>query len=265
MLTVVKAGGRLVEDDDARRAVLDLLLRFEGPLVFVHGGGAMASALSRRLGIEPRMHQGRRITDAESLQVAVMVYAGWMNKRLVAELQARRRPAIGLSGADLDLIRCRRRPVGEVDWGFVGDIEAVQVEALQPLLGAGITPVVCAITHDGRGQLLNTNADTIAAAMATAFRQTTPLPVRLVYLLDRPGVLRNAEDDRSIVPLLSPADYEALNDSGAIHTGMRPKLHNAFAALQAGVDEVWLGNPDSIAAGRATRLVQSVTASTAAP
>ncbi len=265
MLTVVKAGGRLVEDDEARRSVLDLLERLEGPVVLVHGGGAMASALSRRLGIEPRMHQGRRITDADSLQVAVMVYAGWMNKRLVAELQARRRSAIGLSGADLNLIRCRRRPAGEVDWGYVGDIEAVQVETLQPLLGAGITPVVCAITHDGRGQLLNTNADTIAAAMATAFRQTTPLPVRLVYLLDRPGVLRDAEDDRTLIETLDLATYERLLREGAIHTGMQPKLHNAFAALQAGVDEVRIGNPDSVAAGTATRLVQSVTASTAAP
>ncbi len=265
MLTVVKAGGRLVEDDDARREVLDLLTRFAGPLVFVHGGGALASAMSRRLGIEPRMHEGRRITDADSLQVAVMVYAGWMNKRIVAELQARRRPALGLTGADLDLVRCRRRPAGEVDWGYVGDIEAVQVGALQPLLGAGITPVVCAITHDGRGQLLNTNADTIAAALAIAFRQTTPLPVRLVYLLDRPGVLRDAEDAQTLIGRLEHGAYERLLRAGAIHTGMKPKLHNAFAALQAGVDEVWLGNPASVAEGTATRLALSVTAQTAAP
>lgn len=265
MLTVVKVGGRLVEDDDARCALLDVVARLEGPVVLVHGGGAMASALSRRLGIEPRMHEGRRITDADSLQVAVMVYAGWMNKRLVAELQARRRAALGLSGADLDLIRCQRRPAGAVDWGYVGDIESVQVEALQPLLGAGITPVVCAITHDGRGQLLNTNADTIAARMAIAFRQTTPLPVRLVYVLDRPGVLRDAEDDRSLIETLDLATYERLLRERAIHTGMKPKLHNAFAALQGGVDEVMLGNPASVAAGKATRLALSFTAQAATP
>ncbi len=266
MLTIIKAGGRLVEDDSMRRHVLDLLDHFDGPAVLVHGGGPSATALSRRLGIEARMHEGRRITDADSLQVAVMVYAGWMNKRIVAELQARRRPALGLSGADLDFLRAQRRPPHPVDWGFVGDIEHVRVEAIQPLMGAGITPVICAITHDGTGQLLNTNADTIAAHIAIAFRQTRPLPVRLVFLFDRAGVLQDAQDERSLLPRLCRAEYERLQQAGAIHAGMKPKLHHAFAALQAGVDEVWLGNPASVAAGTATRLVpSSVPASTPMP
>lgn len=257
MLTIIKAGGRLVEDDHSRRQVLDLREHFDGPAILVHGGGPLATTLSRRLGIEPRMHEGRRITDADSLQIAVMVYAGWMNKRLVAELQARRRAALGLSGADLDLLRAQRRPPQPLDWGFVGDIEHVRTEALQPLIGAGITPVLCAITHDGTGQLLNTNADAIAAHVAIAFRQNTPLPVRLVFLFDRAGVLQNAQDEHSVVPHLCRTDYERLQQDGAIHAGMKPKLHYAFAALQAGVDEVWLGSPTTVAAGTATRLVPS--------
>ncbi len=254
MLTVVKAGGRLIEDEQMRRRVFDLLDFFWGPVVLVHGGGDMASAVSRQLGLEPRMHEGRRITDAESLRVAVMVYAGWVNKLIVAELQARGRMALGLSGVDLNLIRAQKRSPYPVDFGYVGDIVHVEASVLQPLLGSGITPVVCALTHDGKGQLLNTNADTIAASLAIALQQALPLGVRLVYVLDKPGVLLDTRDENTILRQLDLRQYHQLLVDGAIHSGMKPKLHNAFEAVRAGIGEVWIGNPDSIMGGSATCL-----------
>ena len=171
-MLILKVGGRVLEDDTQRAALVRAIAaRGRGRVVLVHGGGHMASDLSRQLGIEPRMVDGRRITGADDLRVATMVYAGWLNKRLVAELHAARRTAIGLSGADGDLIRATKRPVtpAGIDFGYVGDVEQVDVEFLRKLLKLDLTPVVCALSHDGRGQLLNTNADTIATEIAAAF------------------------------------------------------------------------------------------------
>ncbi len=249
-ILVAKVGGRLVEDEPIRHRLLDELagLRHsderagpQSPIVLVHGGGGMASAISRQLGFEPRMIDGRRVTGPDDLRVAVMVYAGWMNKLLVAELQARGRAALGLSGADGDLVRAHRRPVtpAGVDFGFVGDVDGVNAELLQNVLDIGLTPVICALSHDGRGQLLNTNADTIATEVARALT-ASGRSVRFHGYLDKPGVLLDADDEASLLAELDGARYAELRSDGRVHSGMLPKLDTAFGLLRAGVAEVRL-------------------------
>ena len=257
-LLVVKVGGRVVDDADARATLIQTLAAREGRVVLVHGGGAAASALTRALGREPVVIEGRRVTSAEDLRVAVMVYAGWTNKLLVAELAAAGRPNLGLSGADGDLVRARRRPVtpAGVDFGFVGDVERVNAPLLARLLAAGLTPVVCALSHDGAGQLLNTNADTIATELAGALAEAGE-EVRLFSCLDRPGVLLDPDDDASAIAELSEADYFALREAGRVHSGMVPKLDNAFAARERGVGGVVLGDVDGLSHLSGTVLVAS--------
>lgn len=249
-ILVVKVGGRVVEDSEARSTLLDLLASYKGRVVLVHGGGSLASEISRNLGFEPTMIEGRRVTGADDLRVAVMVYAGWLNKVLVAELSARGRTSIGLSGADGDLIRAHKRPITSkgIDFGYVGDVDAVNEGLLQRLFEAGLTPIVCAITHDGNGQLLNTNADTIASEVAISLAKKGE-QVQLFNCLDKPGVLLDAEDDESQLSELSISQYQELKQSGAIYQGMIPKLDTGYKALEQGVEQVRLGNVKGIPSG----------------
>lgn len=250
-LHITKIGGKVLEDTELLEQVLDNFVSLPGYKILVHGGGKRASALSRRLGIEPKMHNGRRITDAGALEVATMVYAGLANKTLVSRLQARGCDALGLSGADGNAILAHKRPVKDIDYGFAGDIDEVNTGLIRHLLLANTTPVFCAITHDGKGQLLNTNADTIAGQLARAL---SPFyNVQLHYCFEKPGVLYDAEDDDSLIRELSYDDYQQYQQDGIITDGMLPKLDNAFHALREGVKGVMICGPYSLN-GQGTKL-----------
>ena len=238
-ITVVKIGGALLEDDSLLDEISRAFASMEGMRILVHGGGKRASEVSRALGIEPNLRGGRRITDAKTLEVVTMVYGGWANKTLVARLQSMGCNAIGLSGADADLIRAVKRPVRDIDFGYVGDVGRVAVKTLISLLQAGLTPVFCALTHDGKGQLLNTNADTIAAEIARAL--SGEYRTRLLYCFDKNGVLRDLNDPDSTIPRMDRSTFRELQEEGIIAAGMMPKLHNAFQALEGGVEEVRIG------------------------
>ncbi len=217
------------------------------PKVLVHGGGKIASELGKQLGIEPNMVNGRRITDAETLRVVTMVYGGLLNKNLVAQLQTRGCNALGLTGADANVIPARKRAIKDIDFGFVGDVESpqhVNVAFLASLADQVITPVFAALTHDGQGNMLNTNADTIAATLAVALSQK--FDVNLVYCFEKIGVLLDVEDETSVIHHLQPDYYNKLKEQGAIFEGMLPKLDNAFAALEAGVKAVIIGDAADI-------------------
>jgi acetylglutamate kinase len=235
-LTVVKVGGAILEDAVSLSGFLDRFVALPGLKILVHGGGRAATSLAAKLGIESKMVEGRRITDAETLDIVTMVYGGLVNKNTVAALQARNCNAAGFTGADLNLVKARKRPVAEIDYGFVGDITAVQSGAFANLLQLGITPVVAPLTHDGNGQFLNTNADTMASAIAIAM--STLYEVTLIFCFEKPGVLLNADDDTSVIPQLSAGLYQSLKEQKIIHSGMIPKLDNSFAALQQGVKQV---------------------------
>jgi acetylglutamate kinase len=253
---VVKIGGNIINDPQALDAVLDHFAGLEGPKVLVHGGGKLATELAGRLGITQTMIQGRRVTDLETLRITVMVYGGLINKSIVAGLQARGIKSVGVSGADFDLIRATRRNPVPVDYGFVGDISAVNAAALNALLESGNTPVFAPLSHDGEGGLLNTNADTIAYEVAKAL--AVRFQVRLLFTFEKEGVLLDVSDDRSRVPELNPERYRELREQGKITDGMIPKLDNAFRAIEAGVSEVILGKaevlPHLIDRTRGTRL-----------
>jgi len=242
LLKVFKIGGGIIDEAPLLERFLTELARVPGPKILVHGGGKGASQLLASMGIAPRMVEGRRVTDAATLDVVTMLYAGKTNKHIVALLQQRGVNALGLSGADGDSIRAVRRPVATVDYGFVGDLHAASVntELLTRLLQAGLTPVFCAITHDGQGQLLNTNADTVASALAQALAGA--YTVELHFCFEKDGVLADVQDDRSVLTRLALADYQAMKASGAVAAGMVPKLDNAFAALAAGVQAVVIEN-----------------------
>ncbi|PSR09634.1 MAG: acetylglutamate kinase [Bacteroidetes bacterium] len=255
-LTILKIGGNVLADADQLHQTLALFTRLAGPAILVHGGGRRADELLAALGHKAQMVNGRRLTDAPTLEVVTMVYAGLLNKQLVALLQAQGCNALGVSGADGNLLRAHQRPVQDIDYGFAGDIDAVNVPAFQALLGARFAPVCCAITHDGAGQLLNTNADTIAASIATAL--APHYAVALWYCFEKPGVLLDINDDQSVIPVLDPARYAELKSQGVIHSGMLPKLDNAFATLQQGVQEVQLGNLASLTRQKATRIIFSI-------
>ena len=241
-LKIFKIGGGIIDEAPLLEQFLTELARVPGPKILVHGGGKGASQLLASMGITPRMVEGRRITDAATLDVVTMLYAGKTNKHIVALLQQRGVNALGLSGADGDSIRAVRRPMATVDYGFVGDLHAASVntELLTRLLQAGLTPVFCAITHDGQGQLLNTNADTVASAVAQALAGA--YAVELHFCFEKDGVLADVQDDRSVLARLAVADYQAMKASGAVAAGMVPKLDNAFAALAAGVQAVVIEN-----------------------
>ncbi len=251
-LTIVKVGGKVVEDPQLLNTLLDHFTSITGYKILVHGGGPLATQLADRLGVETRMVEGRRITDEETLEIATMVYAGLVNKRIVAGLQARNTNALGLTGADLDLIRARKRPVVDIDYGFVGDVEDVNTRELRLLLGENVIPVVAPLTHDGQGLLLNTNADTIASRLGIELSHY--FKVLLFYCFEKRGVLANPEDESSVLSELSKSEFAQLKNSGIISSGMIPKLTNGFDAMQNGVSEVLITNPDNFFRGRGTRL-----------
>ena len=243
-LTIIKVGGKVVEDPASLNVLLEDFAKIEGAKLLVHGGGRTATKLSADLGIEAKMVDGRRITDGETLKVVTMVYAGLVNKNIVAQLQKRQINAIGFSGADLNIIKSVKRPVKDIDYGFVGDVVGVQTKVLLSLIEQGATPVVCPITHDGNGQLLNTNADTIASELACALAKE--VDVTLVYCFEKPGVLLDANDDSTVIGTLDYDTFKQHQASGVIVEGMIPKLDNGFAAIRKGVRSVVITNTDGL-------------------
>lgn len=239
-LRIIKAGGKLIDDENRLKRFLRAFARMEGKKILIHGGGSLASRISRRLGNEPQMVDGRRITTADDIQIVTMVYAGWVNKKIVAALQSYGCPALGLSGADAGLIRAEKRPVKEINYGFVGDIKKVNGKRVQAIIDQGIAPVFSAITHDGKGQLLNTNSDTVAAEVAVAMSKY--FETELVYCFEKPGVLRDSNDDNSVISVLDEAAYHKGKRQSWFHDGMLPKLHTGFDVLKRGVATVKIGN-----------------------
>lgn len=235
-LTIIKVGGKIVEEEGSLQRLLTDFSAIPGKKLLVHGGGRSATRLAEQLGIESRMVNGRRITDAETLRVVTMVYGGLVNKNIVAGLQARDVNALGLTGADMNVIRSHKRQVKEIDYGFVGDVDEVNATFLAKLIHEDIVPVMAPLTHDKQGHLLNTNADTIAGETAKALAAL--FDVTLIFCFEKKGVLRDEHDDDSVIPHLSRADFDALVSDGTIQGGMIPKLENAFSALQAGVKKV---------------------------
>ena len=249
-LTIVKVGGKLVEDPDSLAAFLKDFALIAGNKILVHGGGRSATALAEKLGIETKMTEGRRITDAEMLKVVTMVYAGLVNKNIVAQLQKMGIDAIGLTGADMNLILSEKRPVKEIDYGFVGDVKSVNAPALLELLNQDYLPVIAPITHDGNGNLLNTNADTIAAETAKSL--SFDCNVRLIYCFEKRGVLMNEADENSLISTLDLELYRQYKNDGIIQGGMIPKLDNAFQAIAAGVKEVIITQASDVNTGKGT-------------
>lgn len=239
-LSVIKIGGNIIEDETSLHAFLKLFSNIEGKKILVHGGGKRATHFATKLGIESKMINGRRITDAETLEVITMVYGGLVNKNVVAKLQALGTDAIGLTGADSNSIQSDKRPVKEIDYGFVGDIKKVANKSIEKLLQADFTPVFCAITHDGKGQLLNTNADTIASQVAVGMSEI--YETSIYYCFELNGVLEDFNDKNSVVKILNPSVYKELLANGVISDGMIPKLDNCFDALNNGVHKVHIGN-----------------------
>ncbi|TMU55495.1 acetylglutamate kinase [Flagellimonas algicola] len=239
-LSIVKIGGNVIEDNSQLSHTLSLFSKMKGNKILVHGGGKKATEIGNKLGIKAHMINGRRITDSKSLDVAIMVYAGLVNKKIVAQLQSQGTNAIGMSGADANAIQAHKRPVKEIDFGWVGDVDGVNSNGIFNLLQAGFTPIFCALTHDGKGQLFNTNADTIAAELAIGMSglfETT-----LFYCFEKQGVLRSIEDEDSVIQHINSETYESLLEGGIIADGMLPKMHNCFHALQNKVKQVCIGN-----------------------
>jgi len=242
---VIKIGGAVVDDEAALSSVIDHCKGLQSPFIMVHGGGKRATTLAEQMGMPQTMVDGRRVTDAATLEVVVMTFAGWINTWLTAQLQAGGIDAIGLSGADANLVRARKRTVEGIDFGYVGDVESVNGEFLRTLLTAGFSPVIAPITHDGAGQLLNTNADIMASHIAAALGGQ----VSLTYVFDHAGVLRDVADATSVIPELRRADLAELVGRGIVTAGMRPKLDMAFAAIEAGVSNVRITSANNMGGG----------------
>lgn len=251
-LTLIKVGGKIVEEPDTLQALLRDFAAIEGRKLLVHGGGRSATKLAEQLGIPSRMVNGRRITDADTLRVVTMVYGGLVNKNIVAGLQALGVDALGMTGADLNILRSDKRPVKDVDYGYVGDVKEARGDMLARLIADGVVPVLAPLTHDGHGQLLNTNADTIAGEAAKALAPY--FDVTLVYCFEKKGVLRDENDDESVIPQIDKSSFERLVSDGIVQGGMIPKLENAFSAISAGVKEVVITRTDTLSAG-GTRIV----------
>ena len=243
-LSIIKIGGNIIEDDTSLNAFLKLFSNLEGTKILVHGGGKSATAMASKLGIESKMVNGRRITDKETLEVITMVYGGLVNKNMVAKLQALQIDAIGLSGADINSIKSNKRKVTNIDYGFVGDVKEVASNSIDKLIKANFTPVFCAITHDGNGQLLNTNADTIASQVAIGMSKK--YDTTIYYCFELNGVLRDINDQNSVIKYLNINTYKKLLKDGVIADGMLPKLENCFDALKNGVTEVNMGNTNML-------------------
>jgi acetylglutamate kinase len=249
-LTIIKVGGKIVEEEGTLRTLLGDFAAIQGCKLLVHGGGRSATVLAKRLGIETKMVNGRRVTDMETLAIVTMVYGGLVNKNIVAGLQAQAVNALGLTGADMNVIRSEKRPVKDVDYGYVGDVKEVNAEALCTLIRQGIVPVLAPLTHDKHGLLLNTNADTIAAEAAKALAKH--FEVTLVFCFEKKGVLRDENDDNSLIPSLDREAFGRYAAQGVIQGGMIPKLENAFAAIDAGVKQVIITKASDIHTGTGT-------------
>ncbi len=251
-LTIIKVGGKIVEDDLSLKKFLNDFSQIEGKKLLVHGGGRSATAIAERLGIKSHMVNGRRITDLETLKVVTMVYGGLVNKNIVAGLQALGVNALGLTGADMNLIRSEKRSIGDIDYGYVGDVKEVNTNILASLISQGIVPVLAPLTHDKQGNILNTNADTIAGETAKAL--AGEFNVSLVYCFEKKGVLKNEDDDDSVIPKLNQFDFEQLVQDGTIQGGMIPKLENAFDSIKSGVKEVVITSATEIGKGLGTHI-----------
>lgn len=243
-LTIIKVGGKIVEEPQTLDSLLRDFAAIDGFKMLVHGGGRSATKMAASLGIETKMIDGRRVTDAEMLQVVTMVYGGLVNKNIVAGLQGLGIDALGMTGVDMNIIRSDRRPVTTVDYGFVGDVKEVNGDALATLIRAGVVPVIAPLTHDGKGSLLNTNADTMAGETAKGL--ASHFDVKLVFCFEKAGVLRDENDDDSVISHITRDSYCNLREEGIVSGGMIPKLDNAFDAIEAGVSEVIITKASSL-------------------
>lgn len=249
-LVLIKVGGKIVEEENTLRQLLKDFAAIEGHKVLVHGGGRSATKLAAELGVETKMVNGRRITDADMLRIVTMVYGGLVNKNIVAKLQALGVNALGLTGADMNLIRSEKRPVKEVDYGYVGDVKEVNAELLAGLIKQGIVPILAPLTHDKEGHLLNTNADTIAGEAAKALAKY--FEITLMFCFEKKGVLMDENDDESVIPEIDREAFKKYVDEGIIQGGMIPKLENAFQAIDAGVRRVVITQASEINNGTGT-------------
>ncbi len=239
-ITVLKVGGAVVENPESLAQLIRDFAAIEGPKVLVHGGGRSATAMATRLGIETQMVEGRRVTDDEMLRVVTMVYGGLVNKNIVAQLQAAGVNALGLTGADMDIIRSHKRPLKNgIDYGWVGDVDRADGNRLATLLREGITPVIAPLTHNGEGRLLNTNADTMAQTVACALAPYFQVTLRFAF--EKRGVMRDPDDPESLIPHITENDFIKLRNEGIVSGGMLPKLENAFEAIRQGVTQVVIG------------------------
>ena len=245
-LLVIKIGGNIIDDEAKLSSFLKSFAAVKGKKILIHGGGKVATKIGDKLGIESKYVDGRRITDADTIDVVTMVYGGLVNKKVVAQLQAVGCNAIGVTGADMNLLPALKRPVKEIDYGFVGDVKSNEIPSAnwQVLLDNGFIPVVAPLTHDGKGQILNTNADTIAQETAKAL--SSSYEVSLIYSFEKAGVLLDANDDSTVISTINPASYEQLKTRQKIFAGMIPKLDNAFAALDNGVKKVIIGKAEEL-------------------
>lgn len=254
-LTLIKVGGKIVEEPDTLQELLKAFTRIPGHKVLVHGGGRSATKIASRLGVESVMVNGRRVTDAEMLKIVTMVYGGLVSKNIVAGLQALSVNALGMTGADMNIILSEKRPVKDVDYGFVGDVKTVRGDMLATLIRTGVVPVLAPLTHDGKGQLLNTNADTIAGETAKAL--ASYFDVTLVFCFEKKGVLKDENDSDSVIPVINRTQFEQYVKDGIVQGGMIPKLENAFQAIDAGVKEVIITQADSrLSPTAGTRIVR---------
>ncbi|GHT29968.1 acetylglutamate kinase [Bacteroidia bacterium] len=251
-LTLIKVGGKIVEEEDTLRLLLRDFAAIQGYKVLVHGGGRSATQLATRLGVESKMVNGRRVTDAETLRIVTMVYGGLVNKQIVAGLQATGVNALGLTGADMNLIRSDKRPVKEVDYGYVGDVKEVNADLLVSLIRRNIVPVLAPLTHDKQGNMLNTNADTIAGETAKVLAPY--FDITLIYCFEKKGVLRDEKDDDSVIPTIDRITFQQYVGEGIIQGGMIPKLENAFEAIDAGVKQVIITQASEIHTNTGTHI-----------
>lgn len=254
MLKIIKIGGGIIDDEVSLKQFLQDFSQVEGPKILIHGGGRGANQQLKRMGIEPKMIEGRRITDLETLEVVTGFYAGVTNKTIVANLQFNKVNAIGISGPDGNAIRGMKRPVKTIDYGFVGDLNSnsVNAEFFEMLLNNGLTPVVCAITYDEKGQLLNTNADTISSTLAVAL--TKHFEVELIFCFDKLGVMKDIEDELSLISEIDWNSYQELKVNNIVSDGMIPKLDNAFEVIKAGVKSVQIKHASHVNSDIGTRI-----------
>ena len=253
-LTIVKVGGKICENPTSLNALLSDFASIEGNKLLVHGGGRLATSMAERLGIETKMVDGRRITDDDMLEVVTMVYGGLVNKRIVAGLQALGVNALGMTGADMNILLSHKRPVKTVDYGWVGDVDRADGVALKSLISQGVVPVIAPLTHDGKAHILNTNADTMAGETAKAL--ATLFDVTLVFCFEKKGVLSDPDNDDSVIPTITRADFNRYVADGTIAGGMIPKIENALAAIRQGVKKVVITNANAIDGKHGTTILE---------